>query len=54
MMYSCNDLSVKKFLEMATTSVEEQLKIEKSDKFNFDEFLVNYFEDIKIDYGSLS
>lgn len=52
--YNCNELSIKKFLELASGSVEEQKNIEAADKFGFDDFLVNYFEDIKINYGSLS
>ena len=45
---------MKKFLELATNSLDEEKRILSEDKLEFDAFLKKYFEDIKIDNDSVS
>lgn len=46
--YSCSDISLKEYLELAKNSLDEQKNVEANDKLDFDDFLNKYFEDIKI------
>ena len=51
--YSCSDISLKEYLELAKNSLDEQKNVEANDKLDFDDFLNKYFEDIKITWSNI-